>query len=123
MSDPSSAQEIFELFQKMMNPMAFPLQNLLMPGLSVEDIDKKISELKSVEHWLKTNLGMLELTIKTLEYQRALLTPAQAKSGDEAKALNPLTDPKLWPWNFVAATSQSGEPKTQPAKAPRKRKS
>jgi hypothetical protein len=105
MSDSASPNEIFELFQKMMNPMAFPLQSLLMPSLNVEEIEKKISELKTVEHWLKTNLGMLDLTIKTLEYQKALLSPSAPEVKPEAK--NPLSDTKLWPWNFLAPAPEA----------------
>jgi hypothetical protein len=79
MADEKPSSEIFEMFQKMINPMAFPLQGLMMAGLSVEEIDRKIAELNTVRHWLNSNIGMLDLTIKTLEYQKALLTPAEPK--------------------------------------------
>ena len=64
MAESDSPQAMFELFQKMANPFAFPLQNFLMPNLSLEEVERKISELKSVHSWLQTNLGVLEVTIK-----------------------------------------------------------
>jgi len=79
MSKDTSSNEIFEAFQRMINPMAFPMQNLLMGGMKLEDVERKISELQTVHHWLSTNLGMLELSIKTLEYQKALLTPSKSE--------------------------------------------
>jgi hypothetical protein len=101
MTDSNSPQAMFELFQKMANPFAFPLQNFLMPSLSPEELEKKISELKSVHGWLQTNLGVLDVTIKSLEYQKALMSPSSESSEKATLAENPFLDPKNWPWNFV----------------------
>ena len=107
MTDSSSPQAMIEMFQKMANPFAFPLQNFLMPSLSLEEVERKISELKSVHTWLQTNLGMLEVSIKALEYQKVLLTPNSAAPADAPTAENPFLDPKNWPWNFTKPDSQS----------------
>ncbi len=123
MSNSNSPQAMFELFQKMANPFAFPLQNFLMPNLSLEDLEKKISELKSVHAWLQTNLGVLEVTIKSLEYQHALLSPASEASAPAPSPENPFLDPKNWPWNFVnnaekaASEDTPKSPKREPPKA------
>ena len=101
MTDSSSPQAMFEMFQKMANPFAFPLQNFLMPSLSLEEVERKISELKSVQTWLQTNLGMLEVSIKALEYQKALLSPNSAAPANAPAPENPFLDPKNWPWNFI----------------------
>ncbi len=85
MADNNAAPDFLEMFQKMINPMAFPMQQIMMAGLNPEELDKKIGELTTVKHWLNTNVSMLELTIKTLEYQRALLTPS-AKAGAKSRA-------------------------------------
>ncbi len=118
MADEKKTGEIFEMFQKMINPMAFPMQNLMMAGLSVEEIDKKISELTTVKHWLNTNVGMLELTIKTLEYQRVLLTPTQGGEEGKAPALapqnNPMLNPALWPWALMGADKSAEPPPAKP---------
>ncbi len=74
-------QEMFDLWQKMVNPGGYPLQSLMFPVLDPKEIEKKISELEVVEHWLKANLNMLQLSIKSLEYQKAML-----KGGERVKA-------------------------------------
>lgn len=109
MADPN---EVFEMFQKMINPMAFPLQSLMTTALSPEELDKKILELNTVKHWLETNASMLELTVKSLEYQKALLTA----TNEGAKAMenmpeNPLLNPALWPWAAMGAAAAAGDNK------------
>lgn len=44
-----------------------------MPTMDVEELDKRIKELKSVESWLTLNLNVLKTTIQGLEVQRATL--------------------------------------------------
>ena len=100
MSNPTPSNEMFEAFQKMINPMAFPMQNLLMGAMKPEELEKKISELQTVHHWLSTNLSMLELTIKTLEYQKALLTPGAVGKAGPGFSDNPFFNPALWPWPY-----------------------
>ena len=47
------------------------------------EVGKKINEFKAVEGWLAMQLGMLQMTIRTMEMQKASLDAlqAQAKSG------------------------------------------
>ncbi len=118
MTDSASPKAMFEMFQKMANPFAFPLQNFLMPTLSVEEIERKIGELKSVQGWLQTNLGVIDVSIKSLEYQKALLEPSTAKTEHTPPPENPFLDPKNWPWNFVSnSPNQASEAPTEPRKA------
>jgi hypothetical protein len=77
-----SNKELWEFFQKMWNPASFPLPGMFSPTMSGEEVDKKIAALQSVESWLKMNLGFLQMTIKTLEMQKAALQAIQ----DSAKA-------------------------------------
>ncbi|MCQ9329347.1 PhaM family polyhydroxyalkanoate granule multifunctional regulatory protein [Pelistega suis] len=44
---------------------------------SIEELDKRINELKSVENWLSLNLSMLKNTIQSLELQRTNLQSLQ----------------------------------------------
>ena len=108
MTKPVTPQDMFDLWQKMVNPGAYPLQSLMFPVLDAKELEKKIAELETVEHWLKANLNMLQLTIKSLEYQRQMVkggerikaameegrTPEEA--GEEAP------NPALWAWNMMA---------------------
>lgn len=45
--------------------------NPFMPPLNEEEIDRKIVECKTVEQWLSMQVGMLQMTVKTLEIQKA----------------------------------------------------
>ncbi len=71
MPNESSMSEMFELIQKMWNPLNIPLPTLLTPTLDPVEIEKKITELKAVEGWLSMNLKMLQVTIQTLEMQKS----------------------------------------------------
>lgn len=62
--------------------------NGAMPTFDIEELDKRIKDLKSVESWLSMNLNVLKSTIQTLEVQRATLMAI--KSFGEAMA-NPPT--------------------------------
>ena len=68
-----SSKEVFEFFQKMWNPMSFPIPGMFQPTMSVEEVEKKIAELQSVENWLKMNLTFVQMTVKTLEMQKSAL--------------------------------------------------
>ena len=77
MSDNNEAGDPLEFFRKMWNPMSFPMPGMFQPTMNVEDVEKKIVELQSVENWLKMNLTFLQMTIKTLEMQRSALNGLQ----------------------------------------------
>ncbi len=49
--------------------------------MNIEDVEKKIAELQTVENWLKMNLSMLQVTIKTLEMQRDTLRAIHESTG------------------------------------------
>lgn len=84
MADQNNPQDFFEFMQKMWNPMSFPMPGMLTPTVSVEEIDKKIAELKAVETWLTMNVGFVQMTVKTLEMQKAALESLQAAAGRPA---------------------------------------
>ena len=111
MAKPVTPQDMFDLWQKMVNPGAYPLQSLMFPVLDAEELEKKIRELEVVEHWLKANLNMLQLTIKSLELQRqmvqggervraAMETP-EAPPAAAAEAEEEAANPAMWAWNMM----------------------
>lgn len=51
----------------------FGIPGMVMPTLSVEEIHKKIADLKAVESWLALNMNMLRGTIQALEVQAATI--------------------------------------------------
>lgn len=109
MTKPVTPQDMFDLWQKMVNPGAYPLQSLMFPVMDAKELERKIHELEVVEHWLKANLNMLQLSIKSLEYQRQVVQGGEriraamdegahpaAKPGEE------IPNPALWAWNMMA---------------------
>ena len=107
MAKPVTPQEMFDLWQKMVNPGGYPLQSLMFPVLDPKEIEKKIAELETVEHWLKANLNMLQLSIKSLEYQKAMLKGGeQVKAAMEKGEASNAENPAMWAWNMMAKASK-----------------
>ena len=52
----------------------------------LSEVEKKINEFKAVEAWLGMQLGMLQMTIKTMEMQKASLDALQAQAKATAQA-------------------------------------
>lgn len=111
MTRPVTPQDMFDLWQKMVNPGAYPLQSLMFPVMDAKELERKIHELEVVEHWLKANLNMLQLTIKSLEYQRQMVKggeriKAAMEEGRAPGAPDPhgeeIPNPALWAWNMMA---------------------
>ena len=65
------------------------LSNWVAPTLNVEELDKRISELKSVQFWLEQNSRALAATVQALEVQKMTLATLQGMNfsmGDVANA-------------------------------------
>lgn len=57
---------------------SFNLPANLAPTMDVDELDKRIADLRAVEQWLNVNLSMLRGTIQGLEIQRGTLAAVQA---------------------------------------------
>lgn len=57
------------------------------PPLSVEDLDKRIADLKAVESWLNLNVTMLRGSIQALEVQRGTLVTLRTMGSSMAEAM------------------------------------
>ena len=78
MSNESNTTDPMEFLKSMWGNMGFSLPGMVVPTLDVDELGKRIADLKAVEGWLKMNLGTLQMTIQGLEMQRVALTTAQA---------------------------------------------
>jgi hypothetical protein len=99
-----------EFLKSLWGNTGMPLPGLVSPTLDTNELEKRIADLKAVEGWLKTNLGMLQMTIQGLEIQRATLTALQAISqsaGSSDASTNPFANPALWPWNFMQGADKT----------------
>jgi hypothetical protein len=133
MSKESPAADSLDFLKSMWNSMGFALPGMVTPTVDVDEIGKRIADLKAVEGWLKTNLNMLQMTIQGLEMQRVALMTVQAMgqsvraamdageqgaaAAESAGAANPfaqaaldtMMNPALWPWNFMQQPAAGNE--------------
>lgn len=106
-----------EFLKSLWGNTGMPLPGLVTPTLDTNELEKRIADLKAVEGWLKTNLGMLQMTIQGLEMQRATLSAIQAisQSGsiqEPAANPNPFGNLALWPWNLMPGAAAASTPAT-----------
>ncbi|KKO65622.1 hypothetical protein VM94_00658 [Janthinobacterium sp. KBS0711] len=57
------------------------------PTMSVEELDKKINDLKAVEAWLNLNTSMLRGSIQALEVQRSTIATLKSMGASLAAAI------------------------------------
>jgi hypothetical protein len=97
-SKPFTPQEALEFMQRMWNPFGMPVPGFTPPGaapasmpfpnpaamfatLDPAEIDKKIAELRVIENWLSMSQNFMQMSIKTLELQKASLEAMRAGVG------------------------------------------
>jgi hypothetical protein len=72
------------------SPQGMPnMASWVAPTLSIEELDKRIQELKTVQFWLEQNTHALKATIQALEVQKMTLSTLQGMNvnmADLAKA-------------------------------------
>jgi hypothetical protein len=51
----------------------FPNPAAMFAALDPAEVERKIGELRVIENWLAVSLGMMQMSIKTLELQKASL--------------------------------------------------
>jgi hypothetical protein len=82
----SSPPDPFEFLKNLWGPMGLPLAGLTVPTAAIDEVDRRIAELKSVEMWLNTNLNVLRMSIQALEMQKAGLVAMQNAAGPAPNA-------------------------------------
>lgn len=120
----------FELFQNIANPFmanvaSNPAANpaaMMMASLDPKEIERRMNELQTVLAWLKAQVGMVELSLQTLEYQKSFVS--QMASGGDKNAANDTAElaqtaaalnPALWAWNLMQQATEQA-PTTTKAK-------
>lgn len=107
------------------------LSSWVAPTLSVEEVDKRIQELKTVQYWLEQNGHALKATIQALEVQKMTLSTLRGMNvqmEDLAKAFTrtaataePMTPPAAPPSApHEAAAPEPAEAEPSPAEPPPK---
>jgi len=100
---PFSPQDALDFMQRMWNPLGIPIPGFAAPAagtpgqsaqampfahpaalfaaLDPAEIDRKIAELRIVENWLTMTLSMMQMSIKTMELQKASLEAMRGSGG------------------------------------------
>lgn len=60
---------------------SFGVPSNFAPTVDVDEIDRRIADLKAVEQWLTVNMNMLQGTIQALEIQRGTIATLKAYAG------------------------------------------
>ena len=100
-----------------------PFSSWVAPTVSVEEIDKRIEELKAVQFWLDQNGKALAATVQALQVQKMTLSTLKGMNvnlQDFAQAFGaPASDLSNWPMGATqkGTSSPSQPPKAQPAPA------
>ncbi|WP_374326124.1 PhaM family polyhydroxyalkanoate granule multifunctional regulatory protein [Azonexus sp.] len=113
------ASDPLNFMRNLWSNMGFGLPGMVTPTFDVEELDKRIKDLKAVEGWLRMNLSMLQMTIQGLEMQRSTVNTMQAMgqmASDAARQINEPAAPQatapteagnafseaaLWPWQMM----------------------
>ena len=90
------------------------------PGMDIDELEKRIKDLKSVENWLTLNLNILKSTIQGLEVQHA--TMMALKSFGEAMSASATAAPNPNSESGTTKTKQPFETKARKTAKPRQRK-
>ena len=109
---PFSPQDAMAFMQKMWNPFGVPIPGFGVPGapptpeasagpgappmmpfvnpalmfaaLDPAEVERKIGELRIIEGWLQMTLNMMQMSIKTMELQKASLEAMRGAQGANA---------------------------------------
>ncbi|NMG33975.1 hypothetical protein GRF61_05865 [Azoarcus sp. TTM-91] len=124
MSQDSSSQDPLDFVRSLWNNMGFSFPGMVTPTLDIDELDKRIADLKAVEGWLKMNLNMLQMTTQGLELQRAALAAVKAMSqqardaaekGDAGDANPFAAAAAMWPWNLMSGVQDGKAADTEAA--------
>jgi len=134
MSQDTPNNDPLEFMKGMWGNMGFSLPGMVTPTFDVDELEKRIHDLKAVEGWLRMNLSMLQMTIQSLEMQRSTLSAVRAMGqmaadnaaqqggeGSGEAGANPFAQAAMWPWNMMQQMQnhmQQQEPPAEPAPEP-----
>ena len=125
-----TSKDTMEFVRNFWSAMGFSLPGMVTPTFDAEELEKRITDLKAVEGWLKMNLSMLQMTIQGLEMQVTTLKAVRTMSnlgtpeatemwknpvgsatasatgnarpaGGEAAAGEAFAQAAMWPWNMM----------------------
>ena len=144
MSD-NQVHDPLNFMRSMWGNMGFSLPGMVAPTFDVEELDKRIKDMKAVEGWLRMNQSMLQMTIQGLEMQRTTVGAVEAMgkmAKDAAKSMSPeaapeapaapapnffqgaihpetsaVSDAAMWPWQMMQQMREQMQQNAEAAQA------
>lgn len=109
--------DTLDFVKNLWGSMSIPgMPSIAAPTMSVDELDKKIADLKAVESWLNVNVSMLRGTIQALEVQRGTIATLKSMGATLANAVKqPGADQK----SVLAAAPYASAFFSQPAPEPK----
>jgi hypothetical protein len=107
-NDQTNNNDPLGFMRNMWSQMGFNLPGMVTPTFDVEELDKRIKDMKAVEGWLRMNLSMLQMTIQGLEMQSSTVSAVKTMgqmASDAAKSMTPEATPEAPP---VAVNAENG---------------
>ncbi|MDM0106754.1 hypothetical protein QTH97_17545 [Variovorax sp. J22R24] len=90
------------------------LSSWVAPTLSVEEVDKRIQELKTVQYWLEQNGHALKATIQALEVQKMTLSTLRGMNVRMEDLASVFTRPPSAPAPVSAPSFRAAPPEPEP---------
>ena len=133
MANNNSSDDPLDFAKNLWGKMGFSLPGMVTPTFDADELEKRLTDLKAVEGWLKMNLSMLQMTIQGLEMQCTTLKavremsqimPEQTvKSTDKPEAKDSAAETlqaAMWPWALMqqiqTRIQETAEKQTSPPK-------
>jgi outer membrane receptor for Fe3+-dicitrate len=134
-NDKQNMNDPLSFVRSLWSGMGVSMPGMVTPTFDVDELDKRIKDMKAVEGWLRMNLSMLQMTIQGLEMQRTTLGAVQAMSqmaSDAAKSMKPeataepvAVDPAqetisgaaMWPWQMMQQMREQMQQSVEAAQA------
>ncbi|QWE07790.1 hypothetical protein AOC29_10665 [Polynucleobacter sp. JS-JIR-5-A7] len=90
------------------------------PGMDIDELEKRIKDLKSVENWLNLNLNILKSTIQGLEVQHATMMALKSFGDAVSAAGAAATTPREEPETKKTSAKPKAKPRKTSTRRPRK---
>jgi hypothetical protein len=104
----------FDFVKMLWGGLPSSVPGMVVPTIDVEELDKRITDLKAVESWLEVNAGMLRATIQALEVQRNTVATLKTLGGSFGESASDILQGMS---RFAASATTPVAPVTPPSEA------
>lgn len=114
-NDTPNMNDPLAFLRNMWSGMGASMPGMVTPTFDVDELDKRIKDMKAVEGWLRMNLSMLQMTIQGLEMQRTTLGAVDAMRQMATDAVHSVGNAAAESASKAQPAAAEPTPKAQPA--------